>query len=183
MPHVLTSKSLRMVVQGSLFQTLDWFWRFLVSNLRQTLQYTYMQSDADGAHCTILDILLCFRRSSLVLRQSSLVLRQSSLALRWFSLVLRRSSLALDGPRSHFDGPRSPFEGPRWRFDDPSSCFDDPRSQFDGPHSRFNDPRLAFRLARYTRRVVAVLCGGCVYLVLVQTKDEYNVPTQSATRV
>ena len=74
-------------------------------------------SNAGGAHCTILVILLCFDgpRSRFVGPRS----------------CFDRSSLVL-GP--YFDGPRS-LDGPRSGLDGPRSCFDGPRSCFDGPRS------------------------------------------------
>ena len=115
---------IHMVVQASLFQTLDRFRWCLVSNLRQSfqnrLEYSLPSvsypvpcpaclpliiSNAGEAHCTILDILLCF-----------------------------------DSPCSCFNGPRSQF--------------DRPHLQFSGPYSRFHSLHWAFHLVRYKRQGV-----------------------------
>ena len=88
--------------------------------------------------------------------------------------------LCFNGPRSHFDGPRSHFDGPCLCFDRPCLCFDGPRQSFDSPHSWFHSSHLCFEgphlrscrsLWHFTSRMTVTLCCGCVYLVLIQTRD------------
>ena len=131
-------------------------------------------SNAGGAHCTILDILLCTVISasnvvcaSKVFVYASMVLARPSTGL---CLCLDSPCLCFDGPHSHFDCPRSCFNRPRSQFNGLRSQFNGPRSQldgpplrFDGPHSHSHGPCSPFYLARYMRQgVVNKLLWMCL---------------------
>ena len=54
----LTSTSLSIVVHASMFHTFDWFCQFLVSNLRQSLQYLPSPSKWKSHGCSFSHLLL-----------------------------------------------------------------------------------------------------------------------------
>ena len=95
-----------MVVQPLLFQTFDWFWRFLVSNLRQSLQYIPSPSTLKTHECSASHLpsypVLCLALSaylpllvmrSLLLPRASLLPRSSRSSLEPRPSLVPQSSI------------------------------------------------------------------------------------------